>query len=63
VVVDDSGNRVFVREIADGVFTAGVLRDVAARKLIRIDIPDQRTQGIEMLASRLCLIVFFDEGD
>src|SRR5438128_289821 len=52
--LDDGGNR---------VFASRRLSDVAALKLVRIDVAHQAAQSVEMLVPRAGLIVLFDERD
>src|SRR6266550_30110 len=52
--LDDGSNR---------VFAGRRLSDVAALKLIRIDVAHQTAQSVEMLVPRASLIVLFDERD
>ncbi len=48
---------------SDGVFAGDCAGDVAALKLVWIDVADQGAQGLEMVAPRLGLIVLFDKRD
>ena len=50
-LLDDRGDRVFFRRIDNST----------ALELVRIDVPDERAQSLEMLAPRGGLIVIFDK--
>src|SRR5712691_8412698 len=45
---------------SNGVFVGRIVGDVAAHKLVRIDVADEPTQSFEMLAPRARLIVLRD---
>ncbi len=47
----------------DGRDRVLVSRHVAALELVRIRVADQPVQLLKVLASRLCLVVLFDERD